>query len=60
MAKEIVTRAVKELEDALNRDKHNCDIWIENVGDSKEVAFYIDGDEEPVATLLIVPAESAY
>ena len=59
MAIENVQRAVSELERAINDGDHNCDVHVEDLGDAKEVSFYIDdatdGDAEPAATLIITP-----
>lgn len=58
MAKELVERAIKELELAINNGEHNCDVHVEDLGDSKEVSFFLDEsaeDGEPVASITIVP-----
>ena len=59
MSQESVERAVKELETAINNGEHNCDVHVEDLGDMKEVSFYLyepaDGDAEPIATLTITP-----
>ena len=55
---EAVKIAVENLERALNDGEHNCDIHIEDVGDMKEVSFYVDSEcdeAEPTAVLHIVP-----
>ena len=57
---EDVKRAVSELEKAINFGEHTCDVHVEDVGDAKEVSFYLDDAIEtggdPTATLTITPA----
>ena len=59
MSRERVTQAIKDLEDALNADAHNCDVHIEELDDAKEVSFYLDAssteDVEPIGILAIFP-----
>ena len=45
------------METAINDDKHNCKVGIEDLEDSQEVAFFIDETEEdgnPI-TMIVVP-----
>ena len=57
MAREIVVAAIKQLEKAINDGEHNCDVYVEDLGESKEVCFYLDNDDdEPAAVIVVIPA----
>ena len=58
MAYERVKNAIEELERAINQGEHNCDIQTEDLGDMKEVMFFLDTDPMDgvlVATITITP-----
>ena len=58
MAYERVKNAIEELERAINQGEHNCDIQTEDLGDMKEVMFFLDTDPMdgvPVATITTTP-----
>lgn len=59
MAQESVARAIKELETAINNGRHHCDVHVEDLGESKEVSFYLDESAEhggePVGSIVITP-----
>ena len=59
MSVDRVQRLVGDLQRALDDGEHNCDVFVEDLGDMKEVSFYVDtsafGEDEPVATLSIAP-----
>ena len=39
MAKELVKTAIEQLEKAINEGEHNCDVFVERLGEMKEVCF---------------------
>ena len=58
MAYETVKKAIEELKRAINEGEHNCDVQTEDLGDMKEVMFFLDtdpADGEPVATITVTP-----
>lgn len=61
MSREAVQVAVAALEKAINDGEHNCEIAIEDLGDMKEVAFFIDEsveDGDPISmTVVPLPEE---
>lgn len=59
MAREDVELAVRALEKALNEGEHNCEIVIEDLGEIKEVAYFVDESAEdgnPI-TMTVVPLQ---
>ena len=61
MSVDRVQRLVGDLQRALDDGEHNCDVFVEDLGDMKEVSFYVDtsafGEDEPVATLSVTPVQ---
>lgn len=59
MSEERVKAAIKELESAINEGEHNVDVHIEDLGDTKEISFYLDesaDDGEAAGSIIVVPA----
>ena len=55
---ERIKRAIEEVQRLIDTGEHNCDVHVEDLGDMKEVSFYIDTDSldsESTATLNITP-----
>ena len=54
-----VEQLVGDLQRAIDDGEHNCDVHVEDLGDMKEVSFYVDtsawGEDEPAATLSVAP-----
>lgn len=60
MSKILVEQAIKNLEKIINDHEYNCDVHVENLGEMKEISFYINEsmeDGEPIATITIVPMQ---
>ena len=59
MSADRVKQLVDDLQRALDDGEHSCDVHVEDLGDMKEVTFYVDtspwGEDEPVATLSVTP-----
>ena len=53
MAQERVEQALKNLEEAIDYGRHHCEVAVEDLGNFQEVAFYLDGGEDPVYTLVV-------
>ena len=62
MSADRVKQLVDDLQRALDDGEHNCDVYVEDMGDMKEVSFYVDtsafGEDEPVATLTVAPVQN--
>ena len=62
MSADRVKQLVDDLQRALDDGEHNCDVYVEDLGDMKEVSFYVDtsafGEDEPVATLTVAPVQN--
>ena len=59
MSVDRVKQLVDDLQRTLDDGEHNCDVYIEDLGEMKELPFYVDtspwGEDEPVASLSIAP-----
>lgn len=59
MAHDTVKQAIENLGRAIDEGDHNCSVHVEPLGDSTEVSFYLDGEEEEaVGMITVTPIQS--